>query len=66
MTTRPATNAEIRRYLGHHQGTRYVRIKRTGRVEYYGALSHTDRSHDYWHECGHVSNYRVTDGLVHN
>lgn len=65
--SRPATHAEIRGFLGHGMGSRRVRIAKDGVVTYYGSKSDTDRSHDYWHEAGHVDLYGVDDdGRVHN
>ena len=49
---------QIREELGHGEGSRKVRISRDGTVTYYGSLSDTDRSHDYWHEAGTVGEWQ--------
>lgn len=59
--SRPATHAEIRAHLGHGTGSRKVRIAKDGAVTYYGSTSDTDRSHDYWHEAGHIDQYGIED-----
>ena len=61
-----ATKAQIREHLGHGTGYRRVRIHNDGRVTYYGSTDPFDRSHDYWHDGGHVSHYRIDTetGLV--
>lgn len=51
------TATQIRKYLGHGEGSRKVRVKRDGTVEYWGSCDPFDRSHDYWHFGGWVEEY---------
>jgi hypothetical protein len=58
---RQATHREIRSSLGHGEGNRRVRISQDGRVTYYGSTTDIDRSQDWWHEGGYVTDYKVDD-----
>ena len=63
------TDNDIRKFLGDDyrlRGTNggswtcRVKIKRDGTVHRYGSPDEFDRSHDYWHELGHRSDYKKT------
>ena len=56
-----ATAKQIRAYLGHGRGNRYVHIETGGRVKYYGSTNDSDRSDDYWHDGGYIEDFIVSD-----
>ena len=55
--TMKITARDVRKYLGHGDGNRRVRVSRDGHVTYYGSTDPADRSHDYWHEGGWTREY---------
>jgi hypothetical protein len=57
MTT--MTPKQIRKYLGHWNGNRIVRIIKDGRVIYCGLINDTDLSQDYWHNGRYADEYQV-------
>jgi hypothetical protein len=64
--TKQASPRQIRKFLGHGQGSRKVRVSRRGIVQYIGSPSGTDRGNDFWHDGRFADEYRVdADGTVH-
>lgn len=45
----------LRLELGHNGAECRVRIHDDGRIERHGSPEPTDRSHDYWHDMGRVT-----------
>lgn len=53
------TPSQIREFLCHGRGSRKVRVRRDGTIQFYGCVLPGRNGFPFWQECGRLNDYVV-------